>query len=107
MQPSGTRTLTIPAVGKGNNPARLMQANANAPMRVVVRNSGGVVLMIAHDTNSLSDLNQMGACFQLPAGASEVFVLAPGQPILAAGVGGGGQVCIAYSEAFPVGTWMG
>lgn len=106
MQPSGTKTLTVPIVG-GSSPARLTQANAKTPMRVIVRNSGGTLLMIAFDTNSLTDINQMGACFQLPAGASEVFVLAPGQPIIAAAVGGGGQATIAYSEAFPVGAWMG
>jgi len=71
-----------------------------------VRNTGGTMIVISHEVNSLTDISQMGGLFQLPAGASEVFVLAPMQSLIAASVGGGGQASIAVSEAFPTNTWM-
>lgn len=98
MQPSLVQTLSIPQVG--GDPTRLIQAGAN-PMRVVVRNNGGNVLLIAFETPSLSDVNNMGSIYQLPVGQSETFVLAPQQSIFAAGLGGGGTASIAASEAIP------
>lgn len=76
-------------------------------MRVVVRNTGGVVVFIAHDVADLAALSNIGAAYQLPPGQADVFVLAPEQSIIAASQGAGGQVCIAASEAIPVEkNWM-
>jgi len=102
VQPSIVQTLSVPSVGAGGNPSRLIQA-AKTPLRVLVRNTGGTVIFIAHDVSDLSNINAVGAAYQLPAGQSDVFVVAPGQSIIAAAQGAGGQVSIAVSEAIPVG----
>lgn len=104
MTPSIVQTLSVPEIGAGD-PSRLIQAGP-VPMRIVVRSTGGTVVFLAHDIADLSNLNSIGATFQLPAGQSEVFVLAPGQSLMAASLGGGGQIAIAASEAFPVDKWM-
>lgn len=76
-------------------------------MRVMVRNTGGVLVFIAHDVSDLSQGSNIGAAYQLPPGQADVFVLAPEQSIIAAAQGAGGQVCVAASEAIPVEkNWM-
>jgi hypothetical protein len=105
VRPSKLQTLSVPVVGS-RSPALLIQAG-EAPMRVVVRNIGGVAVFIAHEQTGLAQIGNQADQFQLPAGQSEVFVLAPKQSLSAAGSGGGGQVSIAASEAVPVGKhWM-
>jgi len=104
VQPSITQTYALAGVGNGI-PSRLFQA-AKVPIRLVVRNTGGTVVFIAHDTQSLASIQNVGGAYPLPAGQADVFVLAPGQPIYAIASGGGGQCAIAASEAFPVSHWM-
>lgn len=72
-------------------------------MRALVRNVGGNLVYIAHANGDLSQINSLGAVYQLPAGQADVFVLAPRQTLFAASNGGGGQVSVALSEAIPVG----
>jgi hypothetical protein len=93
-------TLLVPA--QGNDPATLFKAN-DVPMRIVVRNSGGALMIIAHETTVLQNDNPLAGCFRLPAGASEVFVLMPKQGIYAACIGAGGFASIAVSEALSQG----
>ena len=105
MQPSKVETVAVPQIGS-KNPARLFQA-AKIPMRVLIRNTGGVLIFIAHDVGDVGNINSIGATYALPGGASDVFVLAPGQSIFAAANGGNGQAAIAASEAVPVDKhWM-
>ena len=105
MKASIVETVAVPLIG-AKNPARLYQASAT-PMRVVVRNVGGVAVFIAHNVSDLNNINSTGATYSLPAGQADVFVLAPGQGIFAAGNGGNGFVSIAASEAIPVDKhWM-
>lgn len=104
MTPSIVQTLAVPALGL-SDPSRLIQAGP-VPMRVVVRNTGGTIVFIAHDVSDLAQINSIGSAYQLPAGAETVFVLAPGQSIIAAAQGGGGQCSIAASEAIPLKNWM-
>lgn len=103
MQPSVILTVNVPEIG--NTPVRLIQAGPT-PMRVVVRNAGGANLLLAHDANSLQNINSISDAFQLPTGLEEVFVLAPRQSLFASGSGGGGQASIAASEAIPVRYFM-
>ena len=105
MQPSGVKTISIPEIGN-NAPSRLAQAGSVVPMRVLVRNTGAVLMVIAHEVNALNDLNSMASCYQLPAGQAEVFVLAPGQAIFGCSKGSGGQASVAWSEAIPVQKFM-
>ena len=77
------------------------------PMRIIVRNTGGALLFLAHDASTLVVDGSAGVqgTFQLPVGDSEVFVLAPKQGIYAIAFGNGGQVSMAVSEAVPT-VWM-
>lgn len=75
-------------------------------MRVMVRNTGGGIIAIAFEVNSLTDLNALGGTYLLPGGGVDVFVLAPGQSLYAGALGGVGQASIAISEAFPTSRWM-
>jgi hypothetical protein len=102
---SKVSTVQVPASGS-ENPAQIYVAD-KIPMRVVVRNTGGVPVYIAHEPDALTNTGTGGvqATFQLPADRSEVFVLAPKQGIYAAAFGAGGQVSYAVSEAIPT-QWM-
>lgn len=105
MKASFVQTLAVPNIGT-EDPSRLTQAGP-VPMRVVVRNTGGVVLFIAHDVADLGNISNIGATYQLPPGQADIFVLAPKQSIIAAAQGAGGQASIAVSEAIPVDkNWM-
>lgn len=101
MVESKTQTVNVPTVPT-DAPAVLWRAAADV-MRIIVRNIGGATLLIAYEATALADLGDAGT-FQLPAGASEVFVLTPKQSLLAAAVGIAGQVSIAVSVALPVST---
>lgn len=101
MNASIVQTLSVPEIGSPS-PSRLYQAGA-MPMRCVVRNVGGVVIIISHDVADLASANSLGATYQLPAGQADVFVLAPKQSIFAVSQGAGGSVSVAVSEAVPVG----
>jgi|SRR5882672_3655930 len=97
--------MSVPLIGSKKN-SRLFQAG-DKPMRVMVRNVGGNLVYIAHDANDVSQVNSTGGVYQLPPGASDVFVLAPRQSLFAAANGGAGSVSIAASEAVPVDKhWM-
>ena len=101
MRPSVILTIDVPALGS-RNPARLTQAGAGSPLRVLVRNVGGVQLFISHELQNLTNVNSNGGTYQLPAGQSDVFVVAPSQSLFAASLGGGGKVSLAISEAVPL-----
>lgn len=98
---SSTNTLIVPQTG--TDPATLYQA-ADKVLRVIVRNVGGPVLFIAYDSNTLAQPPGLAGMFQLPPGASEVFVLMPRQGLYAGAAGAGGMVSIAVSEAIPLTT---
>jgi hypothetical protein len=99
------QTLAIPAVGIGEA-SRLIQAPPDKWMRVLVRNTGGTVLLLATDNAALSSLSSLGATYQLPPGQSDAIVVSPGQSLFAAGNGGGGQASIAISMAIPISSIM-
>jgi len=99
MQDSKVNTVQVPPTG--TNPSVLIYAT-QTPMRVVVRNVGGTTIFLAHDTSVLQGSPPgLAGTFQLPAGASEVFVLQPKQGLFAAATGAGGIASIAVSEAIP------
>lgn len=101
MQPSRVGTVTVPAIAT-NQPTGFVAAG-NVPLRVAVKNVGGVVLRIAFESASLGS---SGADtidhYQLIVGEKETFILAPRQTIYVAAVGGGGQLTYTASEALPL-----
>lgn len=99
MRPSVLRTVSIPAVGS-ISPAVVAIA-AKTPMRLLVRNASGTLAFLAHEASTLQDVTTTSGAYQLPAGQEDVFVLAPGQGVWAVGVGAGGFLCYALSEAIP------
>jgi len=96
------QTLAVPITGT-ETPATLFTAD-KVPMRVVIRNTGGVPVYLAHDSASLVTDGTSGILntFQLPAGVDTVIVLAPKQGVYAVGFGAGAEVSIAVSEAIPM-----
>lgn len=99
---SSVNTVTIPV--QGESPATLYRAN-DRPLRVVVRNSGGALLLVSYDATALQALGSFAGTFRLGIGQSETFVLMPKQSLLAAATGAGGIASIAVSEALPT-VWM-
>lgn len=99
MHDSKLNTVSVPVAGSPN-PAVITQATA-VPFRVVVRNVGGNLVFLAHDSATLTSAPVAANVFQLPPGASEVFVLNVKQGLYAAAQGGGGLISIAVSEAIP------
>lgn len=99
MRESRISTMVVPAIG--GDAATLFKAT-DRPVRVLVRNVGGVAVFIAHNSLDLGQVGVVSGTFQLPTGMSEVFVLAPTQGLFGAGAGVAGLVSIAVSEAIPV-----
>ena len=95
---SSVNSVTVPI--QGGDPATLYRA-VNRPLRVVVRNSGGALILISYDASALQNIGSFAGTFRLPQGASETFVLMPKQSLLAAATGAGGIASIAVSEALP------
>ena len=100
MQPSQLNSLVIPIAGS-SNPATLMKAAA-IPLRVVVRNTGPGVALLAHDPGTLSNTPVFANAYVLPQDREDTFVLAPQQGIYAVGIGVGVVLSVAISEAIPV-----
>jgi hypothetical protein len=94
--------MAVPIIGSAS-PALLTQAGHQV-MRVMVRNSGGTLIYIAHDVTELAQVGSTAGIYELPSGQVDIFVLAPGQALIAAAFGGGGKASVAASEAFPIGN---
>lgn len=106
MQDSKFNTLAVQfasadAASPPFEPALLVKASKK-PLRVMLRNiSEAVDFILAFDASSLKDLPGVGGTYTLPAGDSDVFVLAPQQALYAIANGTNGKICVAYSEALP------
>lgn len=106
MQDSKFNTLAVPFgtadAGAPNwEPALIVKAGKK-PLRVMCRNiSEAVDFILAFDASSLKNLPGVGGTYTLPAGDSDVFVLAPEQSLYAIANGTDGKICVAYSEALP------
>lgn len=98
--PSSFGTINVPAV-----PAQAVgpfyAAPADTAMRVLLRNIGGAAIYVAFDSAALNGTNITAAHYELPAGATDVFVIQPRQSIFAV-ASGGGRLCYAASEALPI-----
>lgn len=99
MTPSQLNSLVVPTAGS-QTPATVYKA-ADVPLRVLVRNLGPNIVLLAHDVGTLSNAPVYANTFRLPPLISEVIVLAPKQGLYAVSVGVAGQISIAVSEALP------
>lgn len=101
MRPSTLKTITV--AGSGTEAPSTVCTAADLPMRVLIRNVGPTLVFLAHQASSLQGAIGFAASevFQLPAGVSEVIVLAPKQGLYAVSQGAGGQLSFATSEAVP------
>ena len=102
---SSTKTLSVPAVGLAEA-TRVIQAPTDRWMRVLVRNTGGNLIFVAYEQASLTSVATIGDTYSLPAGQSDVFVLAPCQALFMGGNGGCGQASIAVSMAIQISSFM-
>jgi hypothetical protein len=102
MKPSQLNTLALPAQGS-SNPATLTKA-AKIPLRVVVRNTGPNLVLLAHDAGTLSNAPATANTFKLFPPFEDTYVLAPGEGLYAVSIGAGGEVSVAISEALPIST---
>ena len=101
FQPSRVLTINVPVIGT-NNPATLLRAPKDKPMRVLIRNVGGVLVFLTHDATDLATFsNASAAAYRLPAGYADVFVVMPEQGMYAAAQGVQGLISVALSEALP------
>lgn len=96
-------TITVPVAAPAASPAAIAEAPSNAHLRVVVRNAGGAMIFLGLSEGDVLDTSGVTSQnYRLPAGASDVFVIAPKQKILATGSGAAGLACVAISEAIPI-----
>lgn len=96
-------TITVPTAGDPS-PAILGTAT-NVPMRLVVNNIGGTLVILSHTSTQLSQQPALAGTFQLLVGQSNTFVLAPKQSLFAVGQGAGAQVSVAASLALSNRGW--
>lgn len=102
MENSLARTITVPPGGQAATPTAVATA-ALVPIRAVVRNVGGTALALGFASTDLVNIEgATSSSFRLPAGASDIFILAPKQILYAVGVGLGGLISVSTSEALPV-----
>jgi hypothetical protein len=101
-------TVSVPALGSSSQSNAILAYATTNPTRVQVRNVGAVTVFIAHDSSELPSTGAVtqGGTYQLPTGNVDVFVLAPGQGLFAAGSGGTGTVSVAVSESIPIKDWL-
>ncbi len=103
MRDSRLNTLTLPTAGDPN-PSILATAG-HSPMRVVIMNVGGTLIILSHDATTLTQQPTLAGTAQLLMGADVTIVLAPGQSIFGVSQGGGGQASVAMSDALNPAEW--
>jgi hypothetical protein len=103
MQASRVGTVSVPAIAT-NNPSGFVSASKR-PMRVACKNIGGITLRLSFESASLGSAGADTVDhYQLVVGANETFIVAPGQTLYVAGLGGGGILTYTSSEAYPFAT---
>jgi hypothetical protein len=98
------QTFNPPASAAGIDPQAIARGT-KVPVRVLVRNAGGVLIFLAGTSEDAvgPDGLPSSATYRLPAGATDVFVLAPDQIMFAVGAAAGASVVVSTSEAVPIG----
>lgn len=100
MQRSVAVTFQVPnAFTQGGPGPTPVARGTEVPIRVVVRNRGPNVLLLAYNAEDVRVGG--GQTFQLPPGDETVLVCSPKQALYAGGIGPGGVISASYSEALP------
>jgi len=82
-------------------PCRICESNQK-PLRVVVRNvSFGGSIDLAFDKATLQSVPPTAEHYELPAGASDVFVLGPRQALFASSTSADGRLSVNVSDLIP------
>lgn len=113
MPPTELKTIGVPQIttagragtDAANNPgpSNIAYATEKRWLRVLVRNlSNGASVDLALSSQEGRQVPASDAIFELPAGASEVIPLAPGQKLYASTSGAGVKVSVCISDALPV-----
>jgi hypothetical protein len=104
MQPSTFNTLLIAAwAPTGSSPSQLAAAT-DVPLRVVIKNVGAVLCLLAFTVNELtSGSGPTSGIYRILPGETDILVIAPQQRLYGLANGGTGILAIAQSEAFPTG----
>ena len=100
-------TLNVPPLGTS---AASILASARVPCRVLVRNLDPLnTIVLSYDAAEMVSAVGSSAShsmYQQPAGAVEVYVLAPGQSLFACGIGVTVKISIHVSEVFRIDSWF-
>ena len=106
MTPATFRTVPIPQASETATPAVIARAypedRGGAPLRVLVRNVGANPAVFAFELQDLIPAVGGSAFDNVPANQEDVFIVMPGQTLLAVATGGTSRVAAAISEAFPL-----
>jgi hypothetical protein len=79
----------------------LVSAPDGVTVRVLVRNIGAVDVFLGLTPGAVVGNPGAQATYRLPAGQADVLILKPRQVVYATGVGAGGRVSYAVSQALP------
>lgn len=102
MQPSRLRSVLLPAAPSAARPTTVADAG-DFPLRVLVRNIGALVAAFGYSSQDVAAPDGPSSeSFRIPAGSTDVFVLAPRQKLFGVGIGGTNVVSVASSEALPL-----
>lgn len=101
MRATRFQTVNLPDAAAGNQqPTTVASAPSNVPIRVLLRNLSGVNIFVGGSPGDVTGGLQQA--YPVPAGTSEVFVLAPGQALYGSGNGPGARAAVSISEALPL-----
>jgi hypothetical protein len=103
LNASVLKTITVPNINAGGQPAQVTAAG-DRPLRVLVRSFGAITFLAFDNGEFTVPVPATGppGGAGVAAGASDVFVLAPGQALYAGAVAGGVTASFAISDSFPV-----
>ncbi|UCC72086.1 MAG: hypothetical protein JSV86_17210 [Gemmatimonadota bacterium] len=104
MQLTSFQTFNPPAAAQGAIPQPIARGTS-VPVRALVRNAGATLIFLGGTAEDVvgADGVPSSATYRLPAGATDVFVLAPEQTLFAIGAGAGATIGVSVSEAIPLG----
>jgi hypothetical protein len=96
------QTIYPPGSGVNVKPTVIARA-VDAPLRALVDNIGPVIVYLAYTIGDVAAAEgPTPTTYQLLAGESRVFILAPKQQIFCVGATAGATLCIATSDAVVV-----
>lgn len=101
---STVETVLLPPVGT-LNVGPLYTGDNTLPVRLYIRNNGGVNALLAFSTGALNGAagGSIGKTFVLPADRDITLILQPTQQVYAVGAGVGVTLSYAASVALPLG----